>query len=206
MNRKKSGYSKLNPADRIEKFLHWAEKLERSRMLKEYKINAGIGLGDGVSFIINDPDEEQLCYLLILLRHFYFDNNSPLMIEIVINQAINACGNVKFKEKLQKLRGKWRKLKLELEQKISLPHGEYYSIKNVFDDYLFGYYFHCDFERQEKIESIFKDYADFKGRKALGKLIFFGWILEVAKYVLELARIIKIGIIDGYFDFHQRSL
>lgn len=141
---------------KVKKFIRIAEKVRNSNFLKSTKalnFKMSIGIDKPICFESSGFDEDLLKSALMDFRKIYMEKDDTSFFQIY-NLLYTNTDNLDIKKNLEKC----RKIYSEILNKPT-PIGifinkELQNVKEIINDWLYGYYFHEDSEREEKMQSI----------------------------------------------------
>ncbi|QQS60819.1 MAG: hypothetical protein IPN70_02915 [Candidatus Moraniibacteriota bacterium] len=141
---------------KIKKYIGVAEKIRNSNFIKNTKqvsFKMNIEIDKPVRFESTGFDEDLLKSALMDFRKIYMKKDSTNFFRIY-NLIYKNTDDIAIKNNIEKCREIYAKI-LSRPTSIGIYiNKELQNVEKIIDDWLYGYYFHEDDEREEKMQAI----------------------------------------------------
>ena len=168
---------------------------------------------DGRMFVERTfPNEDDLRSLLIIIRPFTLNNDPIYYLKIISiirkrlsEKSCNMCLSEYLRISITSIEKRERMLRVEIvksgKDDLQIEANDY-SMKEIYDIYLNGHYFHHDIPKIKKLESFKSDYFQDAG-EVYAKSMLLGMIIEYFSFFNNLDYYIVSDIISEVGNTHK---
>ncbi len=182
---------KIEELKKIKKYIEIAEKVKNSNFLKDTRaisFKMDVSIDKPVRFESNGFDEDMFRSALMDFRKIYMKKDSTNFFRIY-NLIYKNSNDTEIKRNIEKCREIYKKI-LSRPTSIGIYiNKELQNVEEIIDDWLYGYYFHEDDERDEKMKSI-------KLGQLFHKASFVTSVIELMKISITMSENAKIFMLE----------